>query len=47
MKAKGTRNAGIAYLQACHMVAMTRPPVIAEEATAANAVGGETSERTA
>ncbi len=47
VKASGTRKAGIAYLHACHIVAMTRPPVIAEEATAASAVGGDTSERTA
>ena len=35
------------YLHACHIVGMTLPPVIAADATAANAVGGETSESTA
>ena len=45
--ASGARNAGRVYLQACHIVGITLPPVIAAEATAASAVGGDTSESTA
>ena len=45
--ASGARNAGRVYLQACHIVGMTLPPVMAAEATAASAVGGDTSESTA
>jgi hypothetical protein len=45
--ANGTRNAGSVYFHVCHMVAITRPPVIADAATAASAVGGVTSESTA
>ena len=42
----GARNAGSAYLSACHIVGIVRPPVIAAAPTAARAVGGVTSERT-
>ena len=43
----GARNAGSVYFQACHMVAIVSPPVIAAAATAASAVGGDTSDSTA
>ena len=46
-KAIGARNAGSVYLQACIIVGIALPPVIAAEATAASAVGGDTSESTA
>ena len=45
--ASGARNAGSVYLHACHIVVITLPPVIAAEATAASAVGGDTSDSTA
>jgi hypothetical protein len=45
--ASGARNAGNVYFAACHIVRIVSPPVIAAEATAASAVGGETSDRTA
>ena len=47
MKAIGARKAGRVYLQACIIVGITLPPVIAAEATAASAVGGDTSDSTA
>ena len=43
----GARNAGSVYFQACHMVPIVLPPVIAAAATAARAVGGVTSDSTA
>ena len=46
-KAIGARNAGSVYFQACHIVAIVLPPVIAAAATAASAVGGVTSDSTA
>src|SRR6476469_1174903 len=45
--ANGTRNAGSVYFHVCHIVLITEPPVIAAAATAARAVGGVTSDRTA
>jgi hypothetical protein len=45
--ANGTRNAGRVYFHVCIIVGITRPPVIAEAATDASAVGGVTSESTA
>jgi hypothetical protein len=45
--ASGARKAGSVYFVACHMVGIVLPPVIAEEATAASAVGGDTSDSTA
>jgi len=42
----GTRNAGNAYFRVCHIVGITRPPVIADAPTAASAVGGVTSDST-
>ena len=46
-KASGMRYAGSAYRRVCHMVGTSRPPVIAAAATAASAVGGDTSDSTA
>jgi hypothetical protein len=46
-KANGTRKAGSVYFHVCIIVAITRPPVIADAATATNAVGGVTSDSTA
>ena len=45
--ANGTRNAGSVYFHVCIMVGITRPPVIADAATEASAVGGVTSDSTA
>lgn len=43
----GARYAGSAYRRVCHMVGTSRPPVTAAAATAASAVGGDTSDSTA
>ncbi len=46
-KANGTRKAGRVYFQVSIIVLKAFPPVTAAAATAARAVGGLTSERTA